>query len=207
MRFWNGPDYFVESMNSRAVNTCGSYSAPGSAFRGASFSFGNRLGRALWGAVWFVFCRFSPRPFHIWRAFILRCFGAQLGAGCHIYPGARIWAPWNLVCSPGAAIADDVIIYNQAVITLGERVVVSQGAHLCTGTHNYESPGFELIALPITVQARAWICAEVFIHPGVTVGEGAIVGARAVVTKDMPAWTICAGHPCAPMKPRARPLE
>lgn len=174
------------------------------AHTGASFSLGNRAARALWGLAWLVFCRFSPRPMHAWRAFVLRCFGAKLGRGCHVYPRASIWAPWNLECAEQAGIADGAIIYNQAPIRLGYRAVVSQGAHLCTGTHNYRSPAFELIAKPITVGAHAWICAEAFVHPGVTIAEGAVIGARAVVTKDMPPWMVCAGHPCAPLQPRER---
>jgi putative colanic acid biosynthesis acetyltransferase WcaF len=170
---------------------------------GPSFSLRNRLARAAWNLARVLFFRFSPRPLHAWRAFLLRCFGARLGRGCHIYPGAEIWAPWNLVCGDEVGVADRAILYNQAAITLGNRVVISQGAHLCTGTHNYNSPDFELFAFPITIQAGAWLCAEAFVHPGVTIGEGAVIGARAVVTRDMPAWMVCAGHPCEPMKPRA----
>lgn len=175
-----------------------------SAHTSASFSFRNRVSRALWGLACLLFFRYTPRPLHGWRAFVLRCFGAKLGQGCHIYSRARIWAPWNLNCADQAAIADDAIIYNQARVTLGYRSVVSQGAHLCTGTHNYQSPVFELIAKPISVGDHAWVCAEAFVHPGVTIAEGAVIGARSVVTKDMPAWMVCAGHPCAPMKPRER---
>jgi putative colanic acid biosynthesis acetyltransferase WcaF len=61
---------------------------------------------------------------------------------------------------------------------------------------------FPLIAKPIVVGGSAWIAAEAFVHPGITIGEGAVIGARAVVTKDMPAWMVCVGHPCQPVKPR-----
>lgn len=180
-----------------AAGSASAHSAP-------SFSLGNRAARVLWGVACALFFRWTPRPFHAWRAFVLRCFGARLGRGCHIYPKAAIWAPWNLECADQVGIADGAIIYNQAPVTLGRRAVVSQGANLCTGTHNYNSPAFELIARPIRVGDHAWICAEAFVHPGVTVAEGAVIGARAVVTRDMPAWTVCTGHPCAPIKPRER---
>jgi putative colanic acid biosynthesis acetyltransferase WcaF len=127
-----------------------------------------------------------------------------MAKGCHIYPKVRIWAPWNLVCDEEAGVGDGAILYNQAPITLGKRVVVSQGAHLCTGSHDYESPGFDLFAKPITVGDHAWIAAECFVHPGVTIGEGAVIGARSVVIRDMPPWTVCAGNPCKPIKPRVR---
>ena len=173
---------------------------------GPSFPLANRAARALWSACALVLFRPSLRPCHAWRSALLRLFGASLGTGCLIYPGARIWAPWNLRCGDDAAIADDAIIYNQAPVTLGNRVVVSQGAHLCTGTHDYASPGFELLTRPIVVGDDAWLAAECFVHPGVTIGAGAVIGARSVVTRDLPAWTVCAGNPCRPLKPRL-PLE
>ncbi len=101
-----------------------------------------------------------------------------------------------------AGMADGVTCYSMATVTLGKKVVVSQGAHLCTGTHDYGSPSFQLYALPITVGDEAWLCAECFLGPGVTIGEGAVIGARSVVTKNMPAWTVCAGQPCKPIKSR-----
>lgn len=169
---------------------------------GPSFSWRNRLGRALWQLAWWSLCRWTPAPFHRWRNVILALFGARLGKGTHIYPGARIWAPWNLVCGREVGVANGATLYNQASITLGTRSVISQGANLCTGSHDYGSPGFELFARPITIGDHAWLAAECFIHPGVTIGEGAVIGARSVVTEDMPAWTVCAGHPCKPLKPR-----
>lgn len=167
-----------------------------------SFSLRNRLMRAGWSVVYSLLFRPSPRSCHAWRAFLLRAFGAKLGSHCHVYPKAKIWAPWNLVMDDHAGMADDVTCYSMATVTLGKKVVVSQGAHLCTGTHDYESASFQLYALPITIGDEAWICAECFLGPGVTVGEGAVIGARSVVTKDMPAWTVCAGHPCKPLKTR-----
>ena len=173
-----------------------------SAYTGPSFSMRNRLARVAWGIVYALFFRPSPRPFHTWRRWLLTLFGARIAKGCHIYPGVRIWAPWNLTCGEECGVGDGAILYSQAQITLGRRVVISQGAHLCTGTHDYESEGFELFAKPITIGDHAWLAAECFVHPGVTVGEGAVVGARSVVTCDVPAWMVCAGHPCKPIKGR-----
>lgn len=129
-------------------------------------------------------------------------FGAKMGRGCHVYGKVRIWAPWNLVIEDEAGVGDDAILYSMTTITIGRRAVVSQGAHLCTGTHDHEDPSFRLFAKPITIGAEAWICADAFVGPGVTVGEGAVVGARSVATKDVPAWMVCAGNPCKPLKKR-----
>lgn len=171
-------------------------------FTGPSFSLSNRLGRVVWGVVAILLFRISPKPLHSWRAFVLRCFGAKVGKGVHVYPGVKIWAPWNLELADECGIANGAIIYNQGMITIGKRAVISQGAHLCSGTHDYTKPGFPLITKPIYVADHAWIAADAFIHPGISIGEGCIVGARSVVTKNMPSWMICAGHPCRPIKER-----
>ena len=171
-------------------------------FTGPSFSLKNRVLRLLWGIVYNLFFRFSPRPCHVWRAFLLKLFGANLGRGCHIYPKAVIWAPWNLSCGDETGVADHAILYTQAPIYLGKRCVISQGSHLCTGTHDYTQRGFPLTAAPIIIGDDAWVAAEAFVHGGVTIGAGSVIAARAVVNKDIPEWMICAGHPCKPIKPR-----
>ncbi len=173
-------------------------------FTGASFSLSNRLGRLVWGIVSLLVFRFSPRPLHAWRAWVLRCFGATVGRGVHVYPKARIWAPWNLTLGDECGIANDAIIYSMGHITVGRRAVISQGAHLVTGTHDYNEPGFPVVIRPIIIGDHAWVATEAFVHPGVRIGEGCVVGARAVVSKDMPEWMVCAGHPCIPIRPRKR---
>ena len=162
----------------------------------------NYLMRLAWNIIYTLFFKFSPRPFHRWRSLLLRLFGTKTGRSCHVYPRAEIWAPWNLELGDCACIADNAIIYNQAPVYIGEKAAISQGAHLCTGTHDYRDPKFPLIAKPIKIEKNAWICAEAFILPGVTIGEGAVIGARSVVTKDMPAWSVCAGNPCRVIKKR-----
>ena len=168
----------------------------------SSHSWRNKAGRVLWSMVYLLCFRPSPRVCYGWRRMLLCGFGARIGRNARIHPTARIWAPWNLEMGDESAVASGANIYNQAKIRLGTRVVISQGAHLCTGTHDYESEGFELFAKPITVGDHAWIAAESFVHPGVTVGEGAVIGARSVVTRDVPAWMVCSGNPCKPIKPR-----
>lgn len=173
-------------------------------FVGPSFSLTNRLARVAWAVVEVSLFRFSPKPLHAWRAVILRCFGAKVGKGVHVYPGVKIWAPWNLELADECGIASGAILYSQGKITIGERAVISQGSHLVTGTHDYRLAGFPLVTSPIAIGAHAWVAAEAFIHPGITIHEGCVIGARSVVTKDMPPWHVCAGHPCKPIKPRER---
>lgn len=168
----------------------------------ASFSLSNRLLRAVWNVVYSLFFRLSPRVCHAWRSFLLTLFGAKVGSHCHIYPTARVWAPWNLELGDYVGIGDDVICYSIAPIHIGSNVTVSQGSYLCTGSHDYEDPRFQLIAHPITIEDQVWVCAQAFIGPGVTLHEGSVIGARSVVIKDIPAWMVCAGNPCRPIKAR-----
>jgi putative colanic acid biosynthesis acetyltransferase WcaF len=169
---------------------------------GASFSLSNRLMRLVWGLVYVFLFRFSPRPCHAWRAFLLRLFGAKIGKGVHIYPAVQIWAPWNLEVGDETGVGNGAILYTQGKIILGKRVVISQGVHLCSGSHDYTKSGFPLFTKDIIVEDQAWVAAEAFVHCGVTIGEGAVIGARSVVSKNMPAWMVCAGHPCKPIKER-----
>lgn len=172
-------------------------------FTQASFTLKNRIKRAAWYSVQASLFRYSPRSFHGWRALLLRFFGAKLGGGCHIYPGVKIWAPWNLVLGNKVGIGDGVLLYCMDRIVIGNCAVISQGAHLCCGTHDFNSANFQLIVKPIIIGARAWICADVFIHPGVVVSEGAVVGARAVVVKNLSeSWAVYAGNPAVKVSKR-----
>ena len=171
-------------------------------FVGPSFSLKNRFNRLVWNFVALIFFRLSPRPFHQWRVFLLRLFGAKIGKGVRVYPAVNVWAPWNLEIGDECGIAGGVTLYNQGKITLGKRSVISQGAHLVAGTHDYTNYGFPLITKPIHIGDHVWVAAEAFVHPGVTIGTGCVIGARSVVVKDMPEWMVCSGHPCKPLKER-----
>jgi putative colanic acid biosynthesis acetyltransferase WcaF len=176
-----------------------------SPFEGPSFSRRNRLARLAWQIVWLLLFRPTPPPLHAWRCWLLIRFGAQIGSGCHVYSDVLIWAPWNLQMAPQSCLGRRVICYSMAPVILGQRAVVSQGVHLCTGSHHHQSETFQLFARPIEIGADAWICAEAFLAPGISIGKGAVIGARAVVTRDQPAWMVCAGNPCRPLKPRTPP--
>ena len=167
-----------------------------------AFSVRNRLMRFLWSVVYVCLFRLSPRPLHSWRSFLLRCFGAQLGRGCHIYPKARIWAPWNLVCGDVVAIADEAIVYNPGPVTLRSHSTVSQEAYLCGATHDYDDSVFPLIPGSINIGEHAWICARATVQKGISVGDGAVLALGAVATRDLDAWGVYAGIPARRIKER-----
>lgn len=163
----------------------------------------DKLRRALWQMIWLILFRPSPVLLHGWRRLILRAFGATVGPGAAIYPGVRIFSPWMLTVGPNAAIGPGATLYSVGRITLGPRAIVSQGAHLCTASHDITSPGFTLITAPITLESDAWVAAEAFIGPGVTLHEGAVAAARACVTRSIAARRIMAGNPARDIGARA----
>lgn len=158
------------------------------------WTFREQIGRVLWSLVWPLF-RLSPRPLWGWRRMILRLFGAKVGHEAHIYPSVRITIPWNLDLGRSSAIGDHVILYALGPIRIGDRATVSQGAHLCAGTHDLKDPSRPLLKPPIDIGEDAWICADAFIGPGVSIGKGSIAGARAVVVKNVGPFDIVAGNP------------
>ena len=165
------------------------------------YASGEMMRRVLWTFAQPLF-RISPRPCFGWRRFLLRCFGAKIGGSVHIYPSATVYFPWNLEVGDESAIGEQVFIYNLGRVTLGSRVTISHRAHLCAGTHDHTKPDFPLLRPPIVIGSDAWICADAFVGPGVTIGEGAIVGARAVAIKDVKPQTIVVGNPARESKSR-----
>ncbi len=165
------------------------------------------LRQRLWGLVEATLFRFSPPRAHTFRARLLKLFGADIPAPGEVvvFASARIFFPWKLRLAPRSMIGREVILYNLAPITLERGANVSQRVHLCAGSHDFLEWSMPLKTAPITIQANAWLAAEVFVGPGVTIGELAVIGARSVVVKDQPARMICAGNPCRPLKPRPDP--
>lgn len=162
--------------------------------RASKWSARAQAGRILWALAHPLFA-LSPRPLWGWRRLLLRLFGARIGSDVHVYPSVRITIPWNLAIGDETAIGEGVILYALGPITIGRQVTVSQHAHLCAGSHDYRDPAMPLLKPPVTIGDGAWICADAFVGPGVTIGAGAIAGARAVLVADVPAHAIVGGNP------------
>ncbi len=170
--------------------------------RGRKYPLRVQFMRVAW-AFGKVLFRAIPRPFYAPRRLLLRCFGANIGQHVHIANSAVIYFPWNLTVGDWSAIGEQAYIYNLGVITIGEKATVSQRAHLCAGSHDYTNPALPLLTPPIIVGNQVWICADAFVGPGVTVGEGAVLGACAVVCKNVEPWAVMAGNPARFVKKRA----
>jgi putative colanic acid biosynthesis acetyltransferase WcaF len=165
-------------------------------------SMRNRLARVLWGVVQGTIFRWSPPQLFKFRVWLLRLFGGDIAPKARIYPKAKIWGPWNLKMDDLATLANDVDCYCVEKITIGAMTTVSQYSYLCGASHDHEDPNFRLVPKPITIGRRAWIAADVFVAPGVTIGDGSVVGARSSVFTDMPEWSIIVGTPAKVVGPR-----
>lgn len=165
------------------------------------YSFDEMFRRAQW-TVGKKMVYLSPRPCFGFRRVILRCFGARIGREVNVYPTTRIYFPWNVTIGDWSALGENSLIYNLGKVNIGSKVTISHGVHLCAGTHDYSKPEMPLLKPPIRIEDQAWICADAFIGPGITIGEGAVVGARAVVVKDVEPWTVVAGNPARFIKTR-----
>jgi putative colanic acid biosynthesis acetyltransferase WcaF len=162
-----------------------------------------QLSRLLWALAWILFFRPTPRwCFHGWRRGLLRIFGAKVGEGSKIDPTCRIWAPWNLNIGSFTALGEGVDCYCVARIEIGSKVAVSQRTFLCSASHDISSLQRPLIRSSIKIEDHAWICAQAFIGPGICLGEGSVVAACAVVTKDVSAWEVVGGNPAKKIKIR-----
>ena len=163
----------------------------------------HQLVRLLWGLVWGIFARPLPKSVGSgWKRFLLRLFGAKVAKTAVVYSSAKVYYPPNLVMKDFSCLASDVNCYNVSSIEIGANTTVSQGAFLCTASHDITDPQHALIMAPIVIKDQAWVAAEAFVGMGVTIGEGAVVGARAVVVKNVEPWSVVAGNPARIIKHR-----
>lgn len=169
---------------------------------GPTYSLANRAFRGGWMLTWLLFASWTPPMLHKWRRMLLRLYGAKVAPNAVIYGSVKIWYPPNLEVGQFAILAPGVTVYCVEKITLHDYAIVSQGANLCSAGHDIEDIHFQTVARPITIGRRAWVAAEAFIGPGVTVGEGAVLGARGCAFRDLDPWMVYGGNPARALKPR-----
>lgn len=164
-------------------------------------------GRPVWiEAGWYLckilfFLSAFPWP-SAWKVRILCAFGARVGEGVVIKPRVNIHFPWRLTIGDHAWIGEEAWLLNLAEIDIGAHCCISQRAFLCTGNHDYRRSDMAYRNSPIRLEDGAWVGAQSFVGPGVTIGCDAVVAAGSIVTRDLPAGMVCAGSPCVPIRPR-----
>jgi putative colanic acid biosynthesis acetyltransferase WcaF len=163
----------------------------------------HKLIRLAWNIVWTLLARPLPRQFgNRWRITLLRLFGAKINSTAVVHSSAKIYYPANLEMGLYSCIASHVDCYNVDKIQIGANTTVSQGAYLCTASHDITNPLNPLITSPIVIEDQAWVAADAFVGMGVTIGQGAVVGARAAVFKNVDPWTVVGGNPARFIKKR-----
>jgi putative colanic acid biosynthesis acetyltransferase WcaF len=168
----------------------------------AGFRGRNAIIVQAWWIVEGSLFRWSPQFLYGWRSFLLRLFGAKLGASVKMRPSVQITYPWKLNIGSNSWIGDDVVLYTLGSISIGSNTVVSQKSYLCAADHDYKDSAFSIRERTITIGDGVWIAADVFVGPGVSVDNDVVVGARSSVFTDLPSGYICKGNPCQPMRPR-----
>jgi putative colanic acid biosynthesis acetyltransferase WcaF len=168
----------------------------------SAYSAKEKVGRMLWAVVQATLFRCSFHTWNGWRAALLRMFGATIARPVIIRRTVRVECPWNLTMGVNSCLGDGVIAYCLGPVTLGERVSVSQHAHLCAGSHDYTRADLPLLRPPIVVEDDVWIAADAFVGPGVRIGRGAVIGARACVFKDVEGGWVYGGNPARKIKER-----
>ena len=169
----------------------------------SDFGLKNKLYRLVWNIIRMLLFRLLVgRLFKDWRNLLLRLFGAELHPSAHIYASVKIWSPHNLKMGAYSTLGPGVDCYNQGMVCIGANSIISQKSYLCASTHDFEQTDFPLICKPILIGDSVWVAADAFIGPGVHLGDGVVVGARAAVFKHVDAWTVVGGNPAQVIKKR-----
>jgi putative colanic acid biosynthesis acetyltransferase WcaF len=167
-------------------------------FRGRSAIFVQ-----LWWIVDCLFFKPSPQILYGWRRFLLRSFGARIGKNVILRPSVKITYPWKISIGDNSWIGDEVDLYSLGDITIGRDAVISQRSYICTGSHDFESLSFDIFSKPIVIEDQAWLATDVFVAPGITIGRGAVVGARSSVFKNVAGGYVYAGSPLREIRKRS----
>jgi len=152
--------------------------------------------RLIWSVVEATAFRWTWPTWYRYRGWLLRLFGADIHPTARLRRSCRFTCPWNLAVGANSASGDRAIFYSLGPISIGQRVTISQGCHLCAGSHDYTDPvAMPLLRPSISIGNDAWIATDAFVGPGISIGEGAILGARGCAFKDLDSWVIYGGNP------------
>lgn len=159
------------------------------------YSIAYKIRKNFWDIVNATIFRWSPFFARKYRVFLLRLFGANIDWSCSIHRKARIAQPWNLTMGYRSSIDEGAWLRCTDKVTMGKYCCVSHDVEITPGGHDINAADFHLVTAPIVLKDNVWIAARAFIHRGVTLGEGAVVSSCAVVSSQVPPWSVVAGNP------------
>ena len=165
----------------------------------------DKIKNMIWGMVNASVFRWSPRvgrPFKLFRVWLVRLFGADIDWTCSLHPKCKIEYPWHLSMGRYSSLGECTWVYAMASIQIGDKCCIGNDVYLLTGSHDVARKDFMLVTRPIVVNSCSWIATGAYLLPGVTIGEGCVVSAKALVCKDVAPWTVVGGNPSKFIKKR-----
>lgn len=167
----------------------------------------NGLQRAIWYFTNLFFFQAKWNVFSGLKVFLLRLAGARIGKGVVIKPGVNIKFPWKLVVKNHVWVGENVWIDNLDRVTIESHCVISQGAMLLCGNHNYKSEKFDLRVAPISLKEGCWIGAQSVVTAGVSCGKYSVLSVASVAQQNLQENTIYQGNPAQAIRKRFSDYE
>ena len=156
----------------------------------------------IWSIINATIFRWSPFFMRKYRVGIVKLFGAKLDWSCPLDTSARIIDPWNLTMGELSSLGEHCCIRCRDKVTIGETSCLGSAVYILTDSHNISSPNFEMQTAPIVIGSNVWIATRATISKGITIGEGAVIGAESLVIKNVEPWTVVGGNPAKFIKKR-----
>ena len=145
-------------------------------------------------------------PYRLRHAYLRTVLHIRIGRGSAVHMGC-FFTGNNIVIGRDTVINRNVYLDGRTGLTIGDNVSISPEVYILTLTHDTQSPGFDTVSGPVFIGDYSWIGARAMIMPSVTIGKGAVVGAGAVVTKNVEEYSIVAGVPAKPIGTRRKDLR
>lgn len=139
--------------------------------------------------------------------FYRRVFSVEIGEATSVHRHCRFYRAAGVSIGAHSVINRDVLLDGRMGLHIGDNVSISEGSQILTLEHDPNSPSFNYRGAPVVIGDRVFLGARSSVLPGITVGEGAVVAAGAVVTKDVPAFAIVGGVPARPIGQRRNDLS
>lgn len=142
-------------------------------------------------------------PFWPFRKRVLRIVARVNIMDAWVSRRVVLLAKGGLIIQRGSMINEGVTLDTRGGITIGEHCSISRDVTILTASHDTEDPDFAGFLAPVVIRDRVWIGVGALVCPGVTLGEGCVVGAGSVVTRSIPPWVVAAGNPARPLRRRS----
>lgn len=134
-------------------------------------------------------------PSHHFRRFFYRLAGMKIGKGSTIHMGARFYNPRNIEIGKDSIVGEGSVLDGRDKLSIGDHVDIASEVMIYNSEHDVQSSDFQAKTAPVEISDYVFIGPRAIILPGVRIGKGAVVGAGAVVTKDVESFAIVGGVP------------